>query len=90
LSSFHQTYGFYVHGVALDAALLPEGWQDRAVPVADEIGTPGKGGWDAAWRRTTSPPASWQADPAATTAASRHPAHRDTAGREKLDCALRR
>ena len=29
LSQFHETYGFYVHGLSLDAATLPDGWQDR-------------------------------------------------------------
>lgn len=30
LSQFHQTFGFYVHGVSIEAAVLPEGWQARA------------------------------------------------------------
>ena len=29
LSQFHQTYGFYVHGLSLEAATLPDGWKDR-------------------------------------------------------------
>jgi len=29
LSRFHQTYGFYVHGLSLDAATLPDGWKNR-------------------------------------------------------------
>ena len=29
LSLFHQTHGFYVHGVSIEAAVLPDGW-DRA------------------------------------------------------------
>jgi hypothetical protein len=33
LSTFHQTHGFYVHGVSLETAVLPEGWEDRCVPV---------------------------------------------------------
>lgn len=33
LSSFHQAFGFYVHGVAIEAAVLPNGWQRRAIPV---------------------------------------------------------
>jgi hypothetical protein len=33
LSLFHETHGFYVHGVSLDTATLPDGWQDRTVPV---------------------------------------------------------
>lgn len=34
LSPFHETYGFYVHGLPIEAATLPEGWQDRAVSVS--------------------------------------------------------
>lgn len=33
LSPFHSTHGFYVHGLSLDSAVLPEGWQDRTVLV---------------------------------------------------------
>lgn len=45
LSQFHQTYGFYVHGVPIhEAATLPPGWRDRVVPVGDEIHTSGKTG----------------------------------------------
>ena len=29
LSQFHRTYGFYVHGLSLEAATLPDGWEDR-------------------------------------------------------------
>ena len=36
LSRFHATHGFYVHGVPLEAALLPEGWKDRAIKVQNE------------------------------------------------------
>lgn len=32
-SQFHQTYGFYVHGVSLATAKLPGGWSERCVPV---------------------------------------------------------
>jgi len=38
LSQFHRTFGFYVHGLPVEAATLPGGWQERAVRV------PGKGG----------------------------------------------
>jgi hypothetical protein len=27
LSMFHQTHGFYVHGISIESAMLPEGWQ---------------------------------------------------------------
>lgn len=33
LSPFHETHGFYVHGVSIDAAVLPKGWQKRAIEV---------------------------------------------------------
>lgn len=33
LSQFHEAYGFFVHGVSIEAAVLPEGWRRRAVPV---------------------------------------------------------
>jgi len=46
LSLFHQTHGFYVHGLPLEeAAALPQGWEHRAKPVVDEISTRGKIGW---------------------------------------------
>lgn len=32
-SMFHATHGFYVHGLTLEAALLPKGWERRTVPV---------------------------------------------------------
>jgi hypothetical protein len=32
-SMFHRQHGFYVHGVSLETATLPEGWQDRTVAV---------------------------------------------------------
>lgn len=33
LSQFHETHGFYVHGVSIDAAVLPEGWERRAIRI---------------------------------------------------------
>ena len=27
LSRFHEAYGFYVHGVSIEAAVLPKGWE---------------------------------------------------------------
>ena len=33
LSIFHKTHGFYVHGVSLETARLPDGWEDRCVRV---------------------------------------------------------
>lgn len=32
-SVFHRTHGFYVHGVPVEAAVLPEGWERRTVRV---------------------------------------------------------
>lgn len=32
LSMFHQTHGFYVHGISIDSAILPDGWEHRAKP----------------------------------------------------------
>lgn len=32
-SDFHVTHGFYVHGVPIETATLPEGWMMRTVPV---------------------------------------------------------
>ena len=46
LSPFHQTHGFYVHGLPMkEAVALPQGWQDRTKPIHDEISTRGKTGW---------------------------------------------
>ena len=36
LSLFHRTHGFYVHGLSLDAATLPDGWEGRTVVVQNE------------------------------------------------------
>lgn len=36
LSTFHQTHGFYVHGVPIDTAVLPAGWEKRAIAVRNE------------------------------------------------------
>jgi hypothetical protein len=33
LSPFHQAFGYYVHGLAIEAAVLPAGWQRRAIAV---------------------------------------------------------
>jgi hypothetical protein len=33
-SVFHETYGFYVHGVSIESAILPAGWEGRAIPVS--------------------------------------------------------
>ena len=33
LSPFHETFGYYAHGVGAETAKLPAGWQGRLVPV---------------------------------------------------------
>lgn len=45
LSQFHQAYGFYVHGVLIEAATLPSGWEDRTIPVSHPVGTRGNVGY---------------------------------------------
>ena len=40
-SMFHQTHGFYVHGILIKAATLPEGWENRTIPVSHEYRTRG-------------------------------------------------
>jgi hypothetical protein len=45
LSQFHETNGFYVHGLLLDGTAFPQGWERRAKPVVDEISTRGNTGW---------------------------------------------
>ena len=45
LSLFHQTHGFYVHGISIESAKLPEGWDKRVIPVVDKISTRGNTGW---------------------------------------------
>ncbi len=44
LSAFHQTFGYYAHGVDETTATLPPGWQDRLVPIRNE-NTGGATGW---------------------------------------------
>lgn len=43
-SEFHHTHGFYVHGVPIEAAKLPAGWERRAIKVQNEL-TRGFIGW---------------------------------------------
>ena len=40
LSLFHQTHGFYVHGVSFDTAILPLGWKDRLIDVRPDEARP--------------------------------------------------
>ena len=44
LSNFHQTFGYYAHGVDETTATLPAGWETRVVPVHNE-NTGGATGW---------------------------------------------
>jgi len=44
LSMFHQTQGFYVHGISIESAKFPVGWEKRTVPVMDPVSTHGKTG----------------------------------------------
>ena len=44
LSMFHSTHGFYIHGISIESAKLPEGWEQRTVPVSDPISTHSKTG----------------------------------------------
>lgn len=41
LSPFHETYGYYAQGIGKDTAVVPEGWEDRLIPVRTSAGT----GW---------------------------------------------
>ena len=34
LSSFHETYGYYAHGVSPTTAILPPGWQQRLIRLS--------------------------------------------------------
>ena len=33
LSAFHETFGYYAHGVGAETAILPSQWRDRAVTI---------------------------------------------------------
>ncbi len=43
-SIFHETYGYYAHGVDETTATLPAGWRDRLIPIHNE-NTRGATGW---------------------------------------------
>ncbi len=40
-SLFHATHGFYVHGVSVESASLPAGWEGRTIAVRHPVGTRG-------------------------------------------------
>lgn len=44
LSQFHDTYGFYVHGLSIKAARLPTGWKQRCVAI-NNANTNNHTGW---------------------------------------------
>jgi hypothetical protein len=44
LSAFHQSFGYYAHGVDDTTATLPPGWEERLVPIQNE-NTAGATGW---------------------------------------------
>lgn len=35
-SPFHETHGYYAHGVSRRTALLPIGWEERLIPIRNE------------------------------------------------------
>ncbi len=41
LSQFHETFGYYAQGVEVSTAVLPAGWEDRAVLFDREDSRPG-------------------------------------------------
>lgn len=44
LSPFHQTFGYYAQGVSERTATLPQGWEERLVPIRG-VETRGVTGW---------------------------------------------
>jgi hypothetical protein len=44
LSPFHETYGYYAHGVSEETAILPRNWRTRLIAVYGP-GTRGATGW---------------------------------------------
>lgn len=43
LSRFHESFGYYPHGVGLSTAFLPVGWRDRLVALDTPGTSPGRG-----------------------------------------------
>ena len=43
-SPFHETFGYYAHGVGPETPSAPTGWQDRLIPLSNE-NTRGATGW---------------------------------------------
>lgn len=44
LSPFHEAFDFYVHGLSIEAAVLPAGWEKRAIAVRNS-NTRDRTGW---------------------------------------------
>jgi len=44
LSPFHETHGYYAHGIGSDSTVLAEGWKNRLVRIASSA-TKGVVGW---------------------------------------------
>lgn len=44
MSMFHATHGFYVHGILIESAKLPKGWELRTIKVSDPVFTRGNTG----------------------------------------------
>ncbi len=42
-SPFHQTFGYYAHGVSESTAVLPAGWKERLIPVRNANTGNGRG-----------------------------------------------
>jgi hypothetical protein len=35
-SMFHETFGYFAHGIGPETAILPKGWESRLVPIQNE------------------------------------------------------
>jgi hypothetical protein len=44
LTHFHDTHGYYAHGIEPEVLVLSKGWQERLIPVTNE-NTQGATGW---------------------------------------------
>lgn len=43
LSKFHESFGYYAHGVSVTTAALPSGWMDRLIVFETPTTAPGRG-----------------------------------------------
>jgi len=69
-SLLHRTHEFYVHGVAIESATLPEGWLERTVAVSHPFNT--GGGPGCVLRHMISLPVKWLRFEKKTASSSRH------------------